>query len=116
LERPGRVGYGGFGERTLFGWLHTYSCKFATAVPKGSNTNWTTKRPGLLHSLIGLITTLINIYTAQGGHWSAAAKITVIMIGVCTGNMSMLYLVYNNWILEKMKTTRDRAFARKSHD
>ncbi|KAH8745418.1 hypothetical protein F5882DRAFT_494981 [Hyaloscypha sp. PMI_1271] len=71
--------------------------------------------PGLLHSLLGLITTLTNIYTAQGGHWSTAAKIAVIMIGVCTGNMSMLYLVYNHWILEKIKTPRDRALARENH-
>jgi len=40
LEQPGRVGCGGFGGMTLFGWLHTYSCKFAAAVPKNSNTNW----------------------------------------------------------------------------
>ncbi|KAH8653974.1 hypothetical protein BGZ60DRAFT_460367 [Tricladium varicosporioides] len=68
--------------------------------------------PGLLHSSVGLITTLINIYTAQGGHWSVTAKITVIVIGLCTGNMSVLYLVYNHWILEKMKTPLDREVAK----
>ena len=99
----------------LFGWLYTYSCKFSAAIPKESSINWATKRPGLLHSLVGLITTLINIYTIQGGHWSITAKITVMTIGLCTGNMSMLYLVYNHWILEKIKIPRDRAFAQRSH-
>jgi hypothetical protein len=60
------------------------------------------------------MTTVINIYTTQGGHWSAAAKITVVVIAVCTGNMSMLYLVYNHWILEKMKTSRDRVLAKRN--
>jgi hypothetical protein len=32
-----------------------------------------------------------------------------------TGNMTMLYLVYNHWILEKIKRPRDRAFAQRSH-
>ena len=73
------------------------------------------QRPGLLHSLISLITTLINVYTAQGGHWSVNAKITVIVISIYTGNMSVLYLVYNHWVLEKMKTSHDKAFARQSH-
>ncbi|KAF4634582.1 hypothetical protein G7Y89_g3529 [Cudoniella acicularis] len=77
--------------------------------------SWLTlARPGLLHSLTGLITTLINIYTAQGRHWSVTAKITIIVIGLCTGNMTVLYLVYNHWILEKMKTTRDRALAKRN--
>lgn len=42
-------------------------------------------------------------YTPQGGHWSVIAKITVIVIGLCIGNMSVLYLVRNHWILERMK-------------
>ena len=72
------------------------------------------QRPGLLHSFTGLVNTLINIYTAQGGHWSVTAKITIIVISLCTGNMSVLYLIYNHWILEKMKTTRDRALAKRN--
>ncbi|KAF8862724.1 hypothetical protein BDZ45DRAFT_585061 [Acephala macrosclerotiorum] len=72
--------------------------------------------PGLLHSVVGLVTTLVNIYTVQGGHWSVTAKVTVIVIGLCTGNMSLLYLVYNHWILEKMKTPLDREVAKPSHE
>ncbi|KAF4624710.1 hypothetical protein G7Y89_g13458 [Cudoniella acicularis] len=58
----------------------------ATQAPLRDNVlaalfSWLTLAgPGLLHSLLGLITTLTNIYTAQGGHWSATAKIAVIMI------------------------------------
>lgn len=53
------------------------------------------QRPGLHHSLVGFIT----------------ARTMIIVIGLCTGNMSVLYLVYNHWILEKMKATRDRMLA-----
>ncbi|KAL5316298.1 hypothetical protein ACEPPN_015343 [Leptodophora sp. 'Broadleaf-Isolate-01'] len=72
--------------------------------------------PGLLHSVVGLVTTLVNIYTVQGGHWSVTAKVTVIVIGLCIGNMSLLYLVYNYWILEKMKTPLDKEVAKPSHE
>ncbi|KAH8799660.1 hypothetical protein F5884DRAFT_905171 [Xylogone sp. PMI_703] len=83
-----------------------------------NNIIWLIKHvflPGLAHSLIGLITTLINVYTAQGGHWSVTAKVTVIVIGICTGNMSVLYLVYNHWVLEKVKTPLDKEPARRRH-
>ena len=73
------------------------------------------KRPGLLHSLIGLITTFVNVYAAQGGHWSKTAKISITIIGLFTGNMSVLYLVYKYWILEKIKTSLDKKVARPSH-
>ena len=72
------------------------------------------QRPRLLHSFTGLITTLINVYTVQGGHWSVTTKITIIVISLYTGNISVLYLIYNHWILEKMKTTRNRALAKQN--
>jgi hypothetical protein len=97
-----------------FGWLQTYFCKFLRLSQRQS-TDWRIQRPGLLHSLVGFITTIINIYTAQGGHWSVTAKITIIVIGLYTGNMSVLYLVYNHWILEKVKTTRNKALAKQNH-
>jgi hypothetical protein len=72
------------------------------------------QRPRLLCSFTGLITTLINVYTVQGGHWSVTTKITIIVISLYIGNISVLYLIYNHWILEKMKTTRNRALAKQN--
>ncbi|KAF8856255.1 hypothetical protein BDZ45DRAFT_594438 [Acephala macrosclerotiorum] len=72
--------------------------------------------PGLLHSFIGLMTTIVNVYTAQGGHWSTTAKVTIVVIGVFSGNMSILYLIYKYWILEKLKTPLDKVLAKGSND
>ena len=65
-------------------------------------------RPGLLSSLTGLITTFISIYTAKGGHWSVTAKMTIIVIGLYGAAMSILILIYDNWLLEKIKTPYDK--------
>jgi hypothetical protein len=72
------------------------------------------QRPRLLCSFTGLITTLINVYIVQGGHWSVTTKITIIVISLYIGNISVLYLIYNHWILEKMKTTCNRALAKQN--
>ncbi|KAH0537622.1 hypothetical protein FGG08_005614 [Glutinoglossum americanum] len=69
--------------------------------------------PVLLNSIVGLINILVSVYTAQGGHWSATAKITIIIIGVFVGSMLVLLLVYNR-LLEKIKTPYDRELAKRS--
>lgn len=56
-----------------------------------------------LNSVAGLISTLINVYSQQGGRYSITAKVTVIATASCTGIMAMLFLLYNNWILEDVK-------------
>jgi hypothetical protein len=70
-------------------------------------------RPGLLYALVGLTTTFINIYTAQGGHWSVTAKITITVVGLHLMTTSMLTLVYDNWFLEKIKTLHDKELAQR---
>ena len=65
-------------------------------------------RPGLLHAVAGLITTLVNVYSAQGGAWSVTATITAIVTSVCTGTMLALYLVYNNWLLAGVKKSHEQ--------
>lgn len=64
-------------------------------------------RPGLLNSATGLITTLINIYTAQGGNWSITAVITCVASGLCAVVFLMLYLTYT-WLLNKVKEREER--------
>ena len=61
--------------------------------------------------MIGLIKTLINVYAAQDGHWSVTAIITVVIISLCMASMSVLTLMYKNWLLKEIKTPRDRELA-----
>jgi hypothetical protein len=54
-------------------------------------------RPALLNSLVGLITTLINVYTAQGGHWSVTAVVTATVTAFITVLSMILYMLYALW-------------------
>jgi hypothetical protein len=96
-------------ELCMAGWA-------AVSVSTEDRTWWRSDwlyrwRPGLLHSTVGLINTLVNVYTAQDGHWSVTAKIVVVIVSLCMASMSVLTLVYKNWLLEKIKTPRDRELA-----
>jgi hypothetical protein len=51
-------------------------------------------RPCLLNSAVGLITTLVNIYTARGGRWSATSIVTASATGICALITSVLYVSY----------------------
>ena len=62
----------------------------------------------MLNALAGLISTLINVYTQQGGRYSITAKVTVMVTGGCTVVMATLFLLYNNWILEAVKRNHHR--------
>ncbi|MCJ1391376.1 hypothetical protein MMC18_004240 [Xylographa bjoerkii] len=71
-----------------------------------SNYIWMINRiflPGLLNSVAGLISTLVNIYSAQNGDFSITAKVTVIATGVCSAITALLFLLYNNWALSRVK-------------
>ena len=80
------------GPRSRSNNLTSISRRFA-AIPKNSRTNYTTKRLKLHHSLVSLITALINIYTVQGGHYSITVKIIVIIFNLYTGNVSVIYFL-----------------------
>jgi len=64
--------------------------------------------PGFLNSIAGLLSTLINVYTAQHGDFSITAKVTAIVTGACTGINLVLFLLYNNWILSKVRSSHER--------
>lgn len=72
--------------------------------------NRTYNRPGLLNSLAGWTNTIISVYTSHGGHWSAPAIFTIVLISLYMLSMLTLTLVYN-WSLKKIKTPRDRELA-----
>ena len=65
-------------------------------------------RVGLLNSVAGLISTLINVYSQQGGRFSITAKITVGATASCTGITALLYFLYNFWILQGVRKKHHR--------
>ncbi|KAF3031372.1 hypothetical protein E8E12_000346 [Didymella heteroderae] len=67
--------------------------------------------PGLFHSLIGLFTTLANIFSAQGGHMSVTAKVTISVTTVCGGCMLILVGVYSQ-LVNSLITETDRKVSR----
>ena len=64
----------------------------------------------MLNSIAGLLTTIVNVYTAQKGVFSITAKITAIVTGSCAGVTLGLFVLYNNWLLEKVRTSHVREF------
>ncbi|KAH8702764.1 hypothetical protein GQ44DRAFT_783807, partial [Phaeosphaeriaceae sp. PMI808] len=64
-----------------------------------------------LNALIGLLSILINIFTSQGGHFFATAKVTVIVVAVC-GRTMLAFVLWYTWLLNKIMIPRDRELAR----
>jgi hypothetical protein len=58
---------------------------------------------------------LVNIYTAHDGFWSVTAVVTAVVTGICTVITLVLYLVYDTWLLNKIKREHNQKLAR-SHD
>jgi len=68
-------------------------------------------RPGSSHSLVGLFTTLVNVFLAQKGHFSLTAKISTITISIYGGCMFLLYTMYSR-MLDKIMTPHDKEIVR----
>ncbi|KAL6246594.1 hypothetical protein RBB50_006832 [Rhinocladiella similis] len=64
--------------------------------------------PVTLNSVAGLITTLVNVYTAQHGVWSVTAKITAIVTGSCVGVGGGLFSLYNFGLLRRVQKSHER--------
>ncbi|KIY00736.1 uncharacterized protein Z520_03401 [Fonsecaea multimorphosa CBS 102226] len=64
--------------------------------------------PVTMNSIAGLLTTLVNVYTAQHGVWSVTAKITAIVTGSCVGVAGLLFACYNFWMLRKVQKAHER--------
>lgn len=52
------------------------------------------------------------MYTSQEGVWSLTAEITGIVTGSVMAILLVLFIVYNNWILKKVKRSHGRDMAR----
>ncbi|TVY31537.1 hypothetical protein LSUB1_G008749, partial [Lachnellula subtilissima] len=59
--------------------------------------------PGCLNSFAGFISTLVNVYSQQGGDWSVTARVTAAVTGACMAVMGVLFGVYEFWVLERVK-------------
>jgi len=66
--------------------------------------------PAFLSGITGLLSTIINVYTAQHGDFSITAKVTAIVTGACTGVAFALFLIYNNWMLDKVRNSHRQDF------
>ncbi|KAF2270194.1 hypothetical protein CC78DRAFT_574323 [Lojkania enalia] len=64
--------------------------------------------PALMNSIAGLISTLVNIYSAQDGQYSVTAKVTIIVTAVCSVVTAALFLLYNSVMLELVKRKHAR--------
>ncbi|CAE6466051.1 unnamed protein product [Rhizoctonia solani] len=64
--------------------------------------------PGTLHGLAGEISTLVNVFSQQGGRFSTTAIVTTIVTGVCTVVCGVLVLFYSSWKLERVKRAHHR--------
>ncbi|GFG16466.1 conserved hypothetical protein [Aspergillus lentulus] len=74
--------------------------------------------PTLLNTAAGLLTTLINIYTAKNKYWSIMALLTVAVSGVLAASSAGLTVVYKFWklrIVEEEHAREIRAGIRKVH-
>lgn len=70
--------------------------------------NWSDGRPGCLHGLAGEISTLVNVFTQQGGKFSSTALVTTIVTAACTIVCGVLVLFYSTWKLERVKRAHHR--------
>jgi hypothetical protein len=68
--------------------------------------------PGILNSLAGLISSLISVYGQQHGDWSITAKVTAIVEGASMGVCIILFVVYNNLLLNRVKKKHGREMER----
>ena len=76
----------------------------------------TCSRPATLNSVAGLLTTIVNVYSAQKGVWSITAKVTAIVAGSSAGIASLLFAAYNFWMLDDVRQTHERALDPEDYD
>lgn len=61
-----------------------------------------------MNSLAGLISTLVNVYSAQDGQYSVTARATVIVTAACSVCAVALLLLYNCVMLGIVKRRHDK--------
>ncbi|KAF1847576.1 uncharacterized protein K460DRAFT_332728 [Cucurbitaria berberidis CBS 394.84] len=65
--------------------------------------------PALLNSIAGLVSTIVNIYSAQdAGQYSVTAMVTIIVTSACSVVAAALFLLYNTVMLRLVKRKHER--------
>ena len=72
--------------------------------------------PAALNAAAGLLTTVVNVYTAQKGVWSSSAKVAGSVTGGCLFVSGSLFVLYNFWALEKVRGLHEREFDPEAYD
>jgi hypothetical protein len=91
-------GFGGLIDPIIFGSAVRYSCEIIVNELFPYTTYYC--RPIITHSLMGLGSTLLNIYTVQHGYWSTVSKVTASVIGGWLFFASLIFVAYECTIWE----------------
>ena len=75
--------------------------------PKRQSGGLLVGRPTLLNAVAGLLTILINLYTARDGNWSIMALLAIIAAGLSAACSLALVVIYKFGKLEKVKREHD---------
>ncbi|PVI06399.1 hypothetical protein DM02DRAFT_514975 [Periconia macrospinosa] len=76
-----------------------------------NNYVWVINRvflPALMNSVAGLISTLVNVYTAQEAQFSVTARATLIVTSACSVVTIFLFLMYNSVMLKYVKAKHEK--------
>jgi hypothetical protein len=65
-----------------------------------------------MNSSAGLISTVVNIYSAQHGEMSVTAKATLCVTGGFTGLFLLLFILFDLWALKRIKMRHGRQLQR----
>ncbi|KAH8671360.1 hypothetical protein BX600DRAFT_510040 [Xylariales sp. PMI_506] len=72
--------------------------------------------PGIMNGFAGLISTLVTVYTQQSGDWSITAKVSAIVEGGSMGVSIILFVLFNNLLLSRVKKRHGEAVAKAQQD
>lgn len=61
----------------------------------------------ILNALAGMIATITGVYTQQLGEWSTQAYIAAIIEATILGLSSLLFYVYNYWLLQRIRSDHE---------
>jgi len=67
--------------------------------------------PGTLNALAGLLSTIVNVYTAQNHQWSITAKVSAIVEAGCLAICGALFVFYSNWMLARVRKEHHQVFS-----
>lgn len=101
-----RRGYGLCTFETMSGSSIRSSCMMSALLERTYPLTLT--RPGFMNSLAGLISTVVNVYSAQNGDMSITAEVTMCVTGGCTGLFLILFVLYNFWAVKRIKNRHNR--------